>query len=205
MARFTLDIKLIEKLRSVSSELNIKAKRISDIIKKLCDKALELNKIVKQLSLVSKITTLKDFFQELFYLEKLLTKKDKIMFFIFKESYNNHTVFLKSIIIRLSWIKPCKTQEAQNIISKLEQQGLVSIIKNCPQCGASFYFLPNMCKNCGYRFILQKVTFKDKRVRPRYAIDITENGKKFVNELIDAYINIYAFFNVWNKYLNKTN
>ncbi len=199
------DTKIIEKLRSVSSELNINEKKVPDIIDILCDKAIDLNKNVKNLSLMPKKTTFKDLFQELFYLEKLLTKKDKVMFFIFKESHNNNTVFLKSIIKRLSWKKPCKIQEAQNIIRDLAKQGLISIIKKCPQCGTSFNFLPDFCESCGYKLLLQKINFKDKRLRPRYAIDITEKGKKSVNELIYAYINIYTFLNVWNKHLNKTN
>ena len=201
MARIAFDIKTIEKLKSISSKLNIKAKGIPDIIEILCDKALELNKLVQILSLASKKTTLRDLFQELVYLEKMLTKKEKIMFYIFKERHNNRTVFLKSIIKRLSWIKPCKTQEAQNIIQGLEKEGFISIIKNCPHCGTSFNFLPDICENCGHIFILQKENFKDKRVRPRYAIEITDKGKIFVNELINGYIYIYAFFNMWNRYI----
>ena len=205
MARVAFDTKTIEKLKSISSKLNIKAKSVPDIIEKLCDKALELNTLVQILSLASKKTTLKDLFKELLYLEKLLTKKDKVMFYIFKEFYNNRTVFLKSIIKRLSWQKPCKIQEAQNIIRDLGNQGLISLIKGCPECGVSFNFLPDKCENCDHVIILQKIPYKDKRLRPRYAIEITAKGKKFVNGLINAYIYIYAFFNIWNRYigLNK--
>ena len=201
MARIAFDTNTIEKLKSISSKLNIKAKSVSDIIEKLCDKALELNKFVKKLSITSKKTTLKDLFTELYYLEKLLTKKDKVMFEIFKESYNNHTLSLKSIIKRLSWQKKCKTQEAKTLIDRLEEQGLILKIEKCPQCGTPFHYLPDVCEKCGYIFILQKIKFKDKRFRPRYAIEITEEGKSYVNELINSYIYLYAFFDKWNKYI----
>ena len=201
MARIALDKNMIEKLKSTSLKLNIKAKSMLVIIEKLCDKALELNRLVQKLSLASKKTTLRDLVQELIYLEKMLTKKEKIMFYIFKEHYNNHTVFLKSIIKRLSWRKPCKTQEAQNIIRGLEKEGFILVIKNCPHCRASFNFLPNICENCGHIFILQKVNYKDKRFRPRFAIEITDKGKDFVNELINTYVYVYAFFNKWNEYI----
>jgi hypothetical protein len=200
MARITFESKTIEKLKSTSSQLNIKGKSISDIIDKLCEKALELSDNVKRLSFISKKNTLKDLSMELYYLDKRLIKKDIVLFEILKESYNNRTVFLRTIIKRLSWQKPCKTQEAQNIIRDLVKQGLISLIKSCPECGISFYFLPDKCENCGHIFILQKENFQDKRLRPRYAIEITEKGKIFVNELINAYIYIYAFFNKWNKY-----
>ena len=201
MARIAFDTKTIEKFISISSKLNIKAKSVPDIIEKLCDKALELNNLVQILSLASKKTNLRDLFQELISLEKLLTKKEKIMFFIYKEWYNKRTVFLKSIIKRLSWLKTCTTQEAQNIKGDLEKQGLVSIIKDCPQCGASFNFLPNECENCGHIFISQKVNFKDNRSRPNFEIKITDKGKDFVNELINTYVYVYAFFNKWNEYI----
>jgi len=137
----------------------------------------------------------------IFYLEKLLTNKEKIMFEIFRESINNHTTSLKSIIKRLSWQKPCTTQEAKTLVDKLEEQGLILKIKKCPQCGTSFYYLPDTCENCGHIFILQRVKFKDKRFRPRFAIEITEAGKFYVNELINVYIHIYVFFDTWNRYI----
>jgi len=203
MARVNLDSKVIEKLRKVSSTLSIDTKSVPDIIEKLCDKALELSNLVIKLSLVSKRTTLKEFLKELFYLEKLLTNKEKIMFEIYRESYNIHTISLKSIIKRLSWQKLCTTQEAKTLVDKLEEQGLILKIKKCPQCGTPFYYLPDVCENCGHIFILQKVNFKDKRFRPRFAIEITESGKSYVNELITSYIYMYAFFNSWNRYIGQ--
>ena len=201
MARIAFNTNTIEKVKSISSKLNIKAKSMPDIIEILCDKALELNNLVQILSLASKKTTLRDLFQELISLEKLLTKKEKIMFFIYKEWYNKRTVFLKSVIKRLSWLKTCTTQDAQNIKGELEKEGFISIIKNCSHCGTSFYFLPDICENCGHIFILQKENFKDKRARPRFAIEITDKGRVFVNELINGYIYIHAFFNMWNRYI----
>lgn len=202
MARITLDSKTFEKLRLVSSELNIKTKSVPDIIERLCGKTLELSKLIMKLSLVSKKTTLKDLFLELKYIDKLLTKKDKVMFYILKEFNNNRTVFLKSIIKRLSWSKPCKTQEAQNIVRNLEKQGLISLIKSCLQCGTSYNLLPDICDQCGHIFILQKMKFKDNRLRPRFAIELTDKGKFYINELINAYSHVYSFFNIWYKYLS---
>ncbi len=201
MARIALDTKIIEKLRLVSSKLNIKTSSVPDIIERLCDKTLELSKLVMKLSLVSKKTTLKDLFKELFYLEKLLTNKEKIMFEIFRESHNNHTISLKTIIKRMSWQKPCTTQEAKTLIDKLGEQGLIFKIEKCPHCGTPFYYLPDFCENCGHVLILQKKKFKDKRFRPRYAIEITDEGKSYVIELINSYIYMHAFFNSWNKYI----
>ncbi|MFX1305154.1 MAG: hypothetical protein ACFFBV_13030 [Promethearchaeota archaeon] len=142
-------------------------------------------------------------FKQLFYFEKKATKKERVMFFILREAHNNRTVFLKSIINRLSWTKPCTIQEAQNIIGRLEENGLISIIKKCPACDTSFNFLPNYCRNCGYKFIKQKVTFNDNRQRPRYAIEITDKGKSYVKELIESYLYINSFFASWNKYLGS--
>jgi predicted transcriptional regulator len=141
-------------------------------------------------------------FKQLCSFEEKATKQERIMFFILKEIHNNQTVFLKSIMHRLSWKKPCSTQEAQNIIKCLEKHGLISIIKECPTCSTAFNYLPNYCKNCGYKIIKQIISFKDKRLRPRYAIEITEKGREFVNELITSYYNIYSFFNTWSNSIN---
>ncbi len=202
MVRIVCEMKTIKKLESTSSSLNIKATSVPDIIEKLCDKALELNKIIKNITQIFKKSTLNDLFKQLYYLEKKATKKEKVMFFIFKEMYNNRTVFLKSIIKRLSWIKPCTTQEAQNIIRKLERQELISIIRKCPKCYTSLNFLPDACENCGHIFILQKISFVDNRLRPRYAIEITNKGVEFLKELIEAYYYLNSFFYAWNKYVN---
>jgi len=202
MARIACEMKTIKKLELTSSRLNIKTTSVPDIIEKLCDKALELNGRIKNITQIFKKSTLRDLFKQLYYLEIKATKKEKVMFFIFKEMYNNRTVFLKSIIKRLSWIKPCTTQEAQNIIRKLERQDLISIIRKCPRCHTSFNLLPNTCENCGHIFILQKISFEDNRLRPRYAIEITEKGIEFVKELIETYHHINSFFFAWNKYVN---
>lgn len=203
MALINLDLKIIEKLKLASSALSIDAKSVPYIIEKLCDKAFELSKFVMKLPLMSEKNTFKDFLKELFYLEKLLTNKEKIMFEIFKESYNRNTVFLKLIIKRLSWQKSCNctTQQAKDLIDELVDQGLILKIKHCPQCTTPFYYLPDMCENCGYIFIRQKIYFKDKRYRPRFAIEITDRGKSFVNSLIKRYLYIYNFFHKWNKYI----
>jgi hypothetical protein len=192
---------MLEILKYTSTELNIKAESVPDLIEKLCNYALELNKLVKKLSIQSKKCSLKDLFQELLFLEKILTKKERVMFFIFKKSYNNHIISLKSIIKRLSWQKDCTTQEAKNLINKLEKQGLVLKIEKCPQCGTPFYYLPNVCETCGYIFIRQKLQFQDKRFRPRFAIEITNKGKSFVNNLMEGYLHIHNFFHKWNKYI----
>ncbi|MFX0024501.1 MAG: hypothetical protein ACFE9S_19460 [Candidatus Hermodarchaeota archaeon] len=154
---------------------------------------------LKKVSIKNRVNVL---FKQLYSFEEKATKQERIMFFILKETYNNRTVFLKSIMNRLSWKKPCSTQEAQNIIKCLERQGLILIIKACPTCSTAFNYLPNYCKNCGYKIIKQIISFKDKRLRPRYAIEITEKGKEFVNELIIAYYNIYSFFNTWSNSIN---
>lgn len=201
MTRIAFDIKTIEKLESISSRLNIKANGVPEIIEKLCAKALKLNNLVQILSLASKKTNLIDLFKQFKSLDYLLTKKKIIMFFIYKEWYNKRTVFLESIIKRFSWLKTSSLQTALNIKDELKDLGLISIIRDCPQCGASFTSLPDECEKCGHIFILQEVHFKDNRYRPKFEIKITEKGKYFVNELINASVYVYAFFNKWNEYI----
>ena len=121
------------------------------------------------------------------------------MFFILKEVSNGITVFLKSIINRLSWIKTCTTQAAQNIISELEKTGLITKVKECPNCKTIFRLLYHQCENCGKKLILQNIYFKDKRLRPRYAIEITDKGRNFVKEWVQSYLSIDSFFNTWNR------
>jgi predicted amidophosphoribosyltransferase len=88
------------------------------------------------------------------------------------------------------------------MIRRLEQQELITIIKKCPACFAPFKFLPNYCKNCGYKLIKQKIDFNDNRFRPRYIIEITDKGISFVKELIRSYSFINSFFNLWNRHAN---
>ena len=163
---------------------------------------LEQNKIIKKRSESSEKFTLSDLFKQLFYLEKKITKKEVVLFFILRETHNKRTVFLKSIMKRLSRLKSCTPQEAQNIARDLKRQGLILIIKNCPKCGMTFNSLPNVCKDCGHLFILQKVSFKDKRLRPRSAIEITNLGKKIIWELINEFNHINSFFRAWVKYIS---
>ncbi|HEC40142.1 hypothetical protein LCGC14_0860880 [marine sediment metagenome] len=51
-----------------------------------------------------------------------------------------------------------------------------------------------------WRDIIKKDCFKDKRSRPRFTIEITTRGKKFVNQLIETYISIYPFFQILQKF-----
>lgn len=200
MAHIAFKIDTIVKLESVSSSLNIKAKSVQEQVEKLCDKVLEQNKIIKKRSGLSEKSTLSDLFKQLFCLEKKITKKEVVLFFILRETHNKHTVFLKSIMKRLSRLKSCTPQEAQNIARDLKMQGLILIIKKCPKCGMTFNSLPNACKDCGHIFILQKVSFKDKRLMPRSAIEITDSGKKLICELINEFKHINSFFRAWTKY-----
>ncbi|MFX0040938.1 MAG: hypothetical protein ACFFCY_15900 [Promethearchaeota archaeon] len=73
------------------------------------------------------------------------------------------------------------------------------IIKKCPACGITFNYLPNQCENCGYWLIKQKVSFTDNRLRPRYAIELTDKGKNFIHDVINSYFHIATFFDIWNK------
>ena len=75
----------------------------------------------------SKNYSLNDLFKQLYALENKTTKEERIMLFIFKESINNHTIFLKLIKNRLSLLQRCTTQEALNIIRKLESKGFILI------------------------------------------------------------------------------
>ena len=202
MAYIAFKIDTITKLESVSSSLNIKAKSVQEQVEKLCDKVLEQNKIIKKISGPSEKSTLSDLFKQLYYLEKKTTKKEVVLFFILRETHNKRTVFMKSIMKRLSRLRSCTPQEAQNIARKLKRQGFISIIKKCPKCGMTFNSLPNACKDCGHLFILQKVSFKDKRLRPRSAIEITNSGKKIICELIVEFIHINSFFKAWIKYIS---
>ena len=163
---------------------------------------LEPIKIMKKRSGVSENSTLPDLFKQLFCLEKHITKKEVVLFFILRETHNKRTVFLKSIMKRLSRLKSCTPQEAQNIARELNRQGLISIIRKCPKCGMTFSSLPKACKDCGHQFILQKVSFKDRRLRPRSAIEITNSGKKIINELINEFNHINYFFRAWIKYIS---
>ena len=143
MVRIAFEKRIIKKLESIRVRLEIKTTSVPEIIEKLCDIVFELNNIVKNTIKISKKHTLLDLFKQLLYLEKNSTKKEKVMFFILKEVSNNRTIFLKSVINRLSWIKPCSTQEAQNLIRKLERLGLISIIRHCPNCKTFLNFLPH--------------------------------------------------------------
>ncbi len=201
MAYIAFKTDTITKLESISFSLNIKAKNVQEQVEKLCDKVLEQNKIIKKISRPSEKFTLSDLFKQLFYLEKKITKKEVVLFFILKETHNKRTVFLKSIMKRLSRLKSCTPQEAQNIARDLKRQGLISIIKKCPKCGMLFNYLPNVCKDCDHLFILQKISFKDRRLRPRSAIEITESGKKLIGELINEFNHINSFFRAWIKYI----
>lgn len=142
------------------------------------------------------------FLEELFYFEQKTTKKERVLFYILKESVNNRTVFLKSVVKRLSWIKPCIIQAAQNIVKDLNKQGLISLVKDCPNCKTGFIYLPTACPNCGMKLILQEITFKGKSYRPRFSIEITEEGKKYVSDLIKSYNAISSFFIAWNSYVS---
>jgi hypothetical protein len=184
MVRIAFEKKTIRKIKSIRANLKIKSTSVPDIIEELCDLVLELYSTIKNMLKTSKKGTLRDLFKQLSYLEKNTTKKERVMFFILKEVSNNRTVFLKSIINRLSWTKPCSTQEAQNLFKGLEQEGLVLIIKHCPSCKTFFNLLPHFCEKCGHKFIQQKIFFNDKRSRPRYAIEITDKGRLYVKEII---------------------
>jgi len=199
MVRIAFEKKTIRKLESIRVHFKMKAESVSELVDELCETIYELNSIIADLVKISKKNTLLDLLKQLLILEKNSTKKERLLFFILKELSNSRTVFLKSIINRLSWMKPCTTQEAQNIIKTLEKQELVIIIKECPNCTASFHLLFDRCENCGNKLILQNVYFKDKRLRPRYAIEITDKGKLFVREWIQSYLSIHSFFNIWNK------
>ncbi len=50
-----------------------------------------------------------------------------------------------------------------------------------------FHLLFHQCENCGKNLILQDIYFKDKFLRPRYAIEITDKGRVFVREGIQSY------------------
>ncbi len=144
--------------------------------------------------------TLKDLLNQLYQWEKKATKKEKIMFFIFRESMNGNIIFLKSIIKRLSWSKSCTTQEAHNLIRRLEKQGLIFILKSCPNCDHPLNFISNKCEKCDYVVFSQEFDFKDKRLRPRYAIKITDKGIAYVKELIKEYLHIQSFLISWYKH-----
>lgn len=148
------------------------------------------------------IANLGFFLEELFYFEQKTTKKERVLFFILKESTNNRTVFLKSVVERLSWIKTCIIQAAQNIVKDLNKQGLIFLVKDCPKCKTKFIYLPEACPNCGKKLILQKITFKGQKYRPRFSIEITEKGKKYVSDLIKSYNAISSFFIAWNSYVS---
>lgn len=203
MVRIAFEKKIIEKIKSLRVSFKIKAISVPEIIEELCLKVFELNNAIKNIEKSSGQNTLTDLLIQLLYLEKKATKKERVLFFILKEGINDRTVFLKSIIKRLSWKRPVTTQEAQNIIIKLEKQGLVSVVKHCPNCKTDFKFLPHQCEKCGYKLILQDVSFRDKRLRPRYVIEITVKGIDFVKELIKSYHYIDSFFSAWEKYFSS--
>ena len=190
----------IKKLILTSSILNIKGSNLAIVIEDLCDTALELNKTIKKKIQSSKNYSLNDLFKQLYALENRTTKEERIMSFIFKESINNHTIFLKLIKKRLSLLKLCTTQEALNIIRKLETKGFILKTKKCPKCDTEFNFLPNKCEKCGYDFNLKHYTFKNKCSRPRFIIEITKMGKDFVDHLIENHFYIYNFFQVLQRY-----
>ncbi|MFW9821589.1 MAG: hypothetical protein ACFFE4_01555 [Candidatus Thorarchaeota archaeon] len=199
MVRVAFNADLIKKVNSTSKNLRIKGETIPEKIDKLCNRALDLKKNLFETSQNVKIYTFRDLLNQLHYWEKKATKKEKVMFLIFKELINNRTTVLKSILKRLSWNKPCRIQEAQNLIKNLEKQGLVLRVNNCPNCKSPFNYLSDNCEKCGYELIIQEVDMQDKRLRPRYAIMITEKGITFVKELMTEYHQIHHFFITWYK------
>ena len=199
MVRIAFEKKTIKKLGSIRFHLKMNATSVPELVDELCDTVSELNNIITHIKKTSKNNTPLDLFKQLLYLEKNSTKKERVMFFILKEVSNGNTVFLKSIINRLSWIKTCTTQAAQNITTELEKTGLITKVKECPNCKTIFHLLFDQCENCGKKLILQDIYFKDKRLRPRYAIEITDKGRSFVKEWVQSYLSLDSFFNTWNR------
>jgi len=205
MTRIVCEKKTIKKLRLTSASLNIKETNLAIVIETLCDRALELNRFIKNITKQSKNTSLRDLLAQLYSLEKKTTKKERVMLFIFKETINNRMLVLKLIKKHLSEMKPCTTQEALNIIRELEIQGFISLIRKCPKCNSEFNILPIKCAKCGHIFITQKTYYKDKRWRPRFAIEITKIGKNFVNELIKINFYINSFLQEFQRHKYSRN
>lgn len=201
MVRIAIEKKTIRKLGLIRVHFKINnAGSMSDIIEELCNIALELNRIIQNITIPLNNWSLKDLFRQLYALEKTITKKERIMLFVFKETINNRKIFLKSIIKRLSWVKPCTLQEALNIIKKLETQGLILTIRKCQKCGINFNVIPYKCDNCGHIFILNKNSSKNKRSRPRFIIEITKLGISFVNHFIETQFYVNSFLQVLQSY-----
>ncbi|KKK59562.1 hypothetical protein LCGC14_3033150 [marine sediment metagenome] len=203
MVRIAFEKKTIKKLGSIRFHLKMNATSVPELVDELCDTVSELNNIITHIKKTSKNNTLLELFKQLLYLEKKSTKKERVMFFILREVSNGHTVFLKSVMNRFSWLKTCSTQNAQNLISELEKNGLITIVKECPNCKTIFRRLHHQCENCGKKLILQDIYFKDKRSRPRYAIEITDKGRVFVREWVHSYLSLDTFFNTWKRSKSK--
>jgi hypothetical protein len=193
MVRVALDSELIKKLELTRVRLRIKARLIPQLLDQLCDKALELNTLLAFTSKNRKKNSLREFMNQLYSWEKKATKKERIMIFVFKESLSGRAIFLKSIIKRLSWTKPCTTQEAHNLIERLVKEDLVFILRNCPKCGTLLRFNSNTCEMCAHKLFSKGFDFKDKRARPRYAIQITDKGREYVKLLISEFLYIHSF------------
>ncbi|MFX1487566.1 MAG: hypothetical protein ACFFBI_00340 [Promethearchaeota archaeon] len=192
---------LTKKVDSTCSILGIKAPRLPDKIDQICDKALELHSLLIQFRMSTKKYSFKDLLNQLNYVEEI-PQKDLVMFYIYTESLRHRTVIYKMIMKRLSWSKSkvCSLQAVENLIEDLEKEGLTIRIRNCPRCNKSFNHLPDKCEFCGHVIITQKLTFKDKRSRPKLAVELTENGRYYVRELIKTYRTISSFFLAWYKY-----
>ena len=200
MTRFAIGKKMPKTLELVRSRFQIEETNISAIVEILCDKILDLNNTINIIGETNEKFTLPDLLKQISYLSQRTTKKERILFFIFEETKRNRTVFLDSITKCLLLKNPCSRQEALNIVEDLEKKELIIRIRGCPACETPFINLAIQCDKCGHQLILQPVSFKDKRSRPRFAIEITKKGRLYLKETMRAFFNINSFFAVWRNF-----
>ncbi len=154
------------------------------------------------------------FFEKLICFKEITMDKDKVLFFIIRDKYNEKTSYQKSIEKNLFSIKSEKDKASKksretytkSIIDNLKEKGLINKIeKICPNSNCSYEFkrVPNKCPECGHQFFLQEVNFPKESNRPYYIIEITEKGIEYLNNYFMKILKACYFCVKWFKYLNE--
>lgn len=154
------------------------------------------------------------FFEKLICFKEITMDKEKVLFFIIRDKYNEKTSYQKSIEKNLFSIKPEKGRASQksreaytkSIIDNLKENGFINKIeKFClnSNCSYEFECVPDKCPEWGHQFFLQEINFPKESDRPYYIIEITERGIEYLNNYFMKILKACYFCIKWFKYLNE--
>lgn len=193
---------------------------ISKRKKQLFDKFLDImdDTFIEKMKFIENIESLipnpNRFFEKLICFKEIVKDKEKVLFFIARDKYNERTTYQKSIEKNLFSIKSKKRKAStksresytKSIIDNLKEKGLIKKIeKCCPNSNCSYEFerVPDECPECGHHFFLQEINFPKESNRPYYTIEITENGIEYLNNYFMKILKACYFCIKWFKYLNE--